>query len=180
MIDIETLGTKPGCCVIQISAVPFNRKTGKAYPNLAFKNSIALTPQRNVGLVIYGPTYNWWKKTNYRLLQSIVNNGKDPKSVALLFSKYIKELTSKNKDILYWGNSARFDFGILETFLNTYGVQSPWDTWKERDYRTIKNLDLNYANSIKFKGTKHDSLDDCCHQITVLDGLLKKFKLNIT
>jgi hypothetical protein len=65
-----------------------------------------------------------------------------------------------------WGNSARFDLGILANGYDKAGGKAPWHYRDERCYRTINNMFHLYAEGIKSDPLQlHDPLCDCMFQI---------------
>ena len=177
MIDLETVGRTPGCSIIALAAVPFNANTGKIYRDKAFNFHINLQSCLDLGLSKDYGTINWWNRENPKLFKQLCESKYTVQFVMQKFQQYMITLP---KDVRLWGNSARFDLGILAyVFFKLKVYNLPWNTWKERDFRTIKHLDLGLANSLPFKGTKHDAIDDSCHQIEVLKHIINKYKLNI-
>lgn len=66
-----------------------------------------------------------------------------------------------------WGNSARFDCGILQNAYNKADIPLPWDFRKERCYRTFVEM-FGQIDKTKYIGFAHNPLDDCRNQITTL------------
>jgi hypothetical protein len=64
-----------------------------------------------------------------------------------------------------WGNSARFDLGILEVAYTACKMVIPWQFWNERDVRTLVAFAPEIKANEPFLGDKHDPLHDCLHQI---------------
>jgi len=58
MLDLETVGTTPGCAIIQIAAVPFNIETGEISDNV-FNMSINLEEQLANGYTSNQDTLDW-------------------------------------------------------------------------------------------------------------------------
>ena len=182
MIDIETTGRNPGCAIIQIAAVPFNINTGEISTNV-FKMSINLEKQRLKGFNLDKNTINWWKGTNKNLFLKLSNSENHYVQVASEFQKWFRKLY-KCKDIRVWGNSNRFDLGILEGWyqksIGTKEFQPFWNTWLERDVKTLASLNPQIKANTKFEGTKHNAIDDCKHQIKYCRAIVRKYKLKIS
>ena len=182
MIDIETTGRTPGCAIIQIAAVPFNMNTGKISTNV-FKMSINLDHQlkSNKGFTYCANTYKWWMKENPRLFKELSQCKTTYNQVGSEFQKYFKSLKN-NQNIRVWGNSNRFDLGIIEGWYKKaigYKFEPFWNTWLERDVRTLASLDPQIKSNTKFVGTKHNAIDDCKHQIKYCRAIVRKYKLKI-
>lgn len=182
MLDIETTGRESGCAIMQISAIPFNANTGKISTN-TFSMSINLRRQELLGFRVCPNTLKWWNSENSSLFKKLSTSENKHFDVAMAFQKWFKSLEGNNT-IRLWGNSARFDIGILEGWyrkiLNSHSFNPFWETWNERDCRTLFRLDEAGRKKLPFIGTKHDAIDDCKHQIKCLRYIMKKFNLKIT
>lgn len=181
MLDIETAGRNPGCAIIQIAAVPFNINTGKISTN-TFSMDINLAHQFDNKFTYCKNTLNWWKKENKPLFDKLSNSNNKYVQVGKEFQTYFKSLDNY-KNIRVWGNSNRFDIGIVEGWYRKaigFGFQPFWNTWLERDVRTLSCLDPVIKAKLPFVGTKHDAIDDCKHQIKYCRKIVQKYKLTIT
>lgn len=157
MIDIETGGKKPGCIVLSIGAVYFDRRgnTGdRFYASMGFN------------AMPYGhtcpDTMKWWSEQSEQARADAFGGTEDPRDVAQRFAKFIKP------DCLPWGNGSVFDITILEAWFDAVGVQCPWKFWNVRDVRTAVDLLGINLKLFKREGTFHNALDDCLHQIKYL------------
>lgn len=163
MIDIETCGTKPGCAVLSIGAVYFDRKGNIGEQFYASMGFSALS---------YGvadpATMEWWSQQSEQSRADAFGGTDNPLEVAQRFAKFIKP------DCLPWGNGSVFDITILEAWFDTVGVPCPWKFWNVRDVRTA--VDLLGVNPKLFtrEGTFHNALDDCMHQIKYLTSGTKQ------
>jgi hypothetical protein len=61
-----------------------------------------------------------------------------------------------------WGNGADFDNVILSSAYRNTGHVTPWGTYKNRCYRTIKSANRHVA--MARTGTHHNALDDAKSQ----------------
>ena len=85
-----------------------------------------------------------------------------------------------NKSQKVWGNSPRFDCGILENAFNQYGIELPWDFRKERDFRTL--LDISPVERGLFvNDAPHTAAGDSKYQAQLIIESLKQIsgKLNV-
>lgn len=163
MIDIETCGTKPGCAILSIGAVYFDRQGntgGTFYASMGF------------GALSYGvadpSTMKWWSEQSEQARSDAFGGIEDPRDVAQRFAKFICH------DAKPWGNGSVFDITILEAWFDAVGVKCPWKFWNIRDVRTA--VDLLGINPKLFlrEGTFHNALDDCLHQIKYLTSGTKQ------
>lgn len=164
MIDIETLGTKPGSVITQIAAVQFDLKTGKL--GETFNEKISIQSCLNIGLQVDEGSLEFWSEQPQGNFNNLFKNTRNISEVLYLFRVFVNSL--KPSDLEVWGNSNRFDLGILENAYNKINQDKPWNFRNERDVRTlvsfnpsIKEKHIKSANNYN----KHDALDDCMFQI---------------
>lgn len=142
MLDLETLGTKPGAIVTQIGAVAFDRGNlgGIAFP---FWEKIDIVSAEKVGLGLDARTVKWWLKQSDDARQSMVSDMALPLTDVLeLFRKYVVKITQQNDGKVpgVWGNGAAFDNVLLRTCYEKVGQDAPWPFWQDRCFRTMKNV----------------------------------------
>ncbi len=188
MMDLETLGLKPGCVVLAIGAVMFDEVTGKL--GETFYVTINQQSCLDAGLTIDPETMAWWKKQSpdaRRLLDETSGSGGTPLTSALaMFTEwcvttqykdwlYVDDLTTpKNKmmsKLEMWGNGADFDNPILDAAYRAVGGVVPWGPFNGRCYRTLKSLFRTVT--MKRVGTHHNALDDAKSQARHAINLLR-------
>jgi len=172
MVDLETLGTVPGCVVLSIGAVAFNAQTGELGPE--FYIVVNTDDCISQGLHINEDTMDWWEKQSEEARQVLIEAGDKDKSIPLArslneFNDYLYQVGLKQVKI--WGNGADFDNAILACCYNALGRKVPWSPWNGRCYRTLKNL--IEGPSLKREGTYHNALDDAKSQALHAMQLLK-------
>jgi len=158
MLDIETMANESYSSIVSIGAVEFDIETGKTgrefYVNVDLQSCIDL------GLIINGATIEWWMKQNDQARKDFTEQIGLPIQKALLdFGEFC------NKRYQIWGNSSRFDCGILQNAYNKAGLQIPWDYRKERCVRTLVSFAPDIKANFKNNGTAHNAVADCKFQI---------------
>ena len=162
MIDIETLGTKPGSVILSIAAVEFDLCTGET--GREFFRNIRLQDSLNLGLKIDGNTLIWWMNNKAEALKLSTDNGEDLFTVLEDLYVFIRHRGANN--VFVWGNSNRFDLGLLEAVYDKVpGTPIPWDFHNERDVRTLVSFAPEIKDSWKKVGVEHHGLSDCINQI---------------
>jgi hypothetical protein len=169
MIDLETLGTKPGCVILAIGAVQFDLATG--YTGNQFLSKIDLCDSVAQGFHVDQATSDWWSKQPVNTAaHSFCGTSKLSDSLTS-FSDFIKRTFPE--PVKVWGNSSRFDLGILEYAYLKLSLPAPWSSFNELDYRTYSKTISGIRESVKFVGTKHEPINDCLHQIKVVSAVKK-------
>lgn len=170
MIDIETLGTRPGCVVLSIGACEFSAK------GIGEQFYTAICPQSCVdwGLKIEPRTTLWWMDQSQDA-RDFITKGKHVE-LDLALANFAKAFKWKGKQV--WCNGASFDFPILSAAFDAVGKREPWEFWDVNDYRTIRNLvgrEVYEAHRVE-PTVKHNALADAVAQAETLIGMLKGLK----
>lgn len=168
MIDIETMGSQSQSAIVSIGAVRFDLKTGEIgerfYVNVDLQSCI------DFGLIINSDTLMWWLNQNEEARKKITEKGVTLPVALLSLSTFI------TKDDEVWGNSARFDLGILSDACNAVKMPIPWDFRKERCVRTLVAFSPEVKAAEVNTGVAHDALADCIFQISYCSKIYNKLK----
>lgn len=157
MIDIETLGTKPGSVIASIGAVAFDATTGEFGETFYVKIDVA--DAQNEGLHIDASTVAWWMQQSDEARASTFT-GDDKTSLMLGLGELYDFVTKESADRV-WGNGPSFDLVQLEAAYTKTGKLAPWSFRAHRDLRTLRDLS---GVDIPNIGTAHNALDDAIAQ----------------
>lgn len=174
MLDLETLGTKPGCIILSIGAVFF----GKDGLGKEFYRVISTPKSEKIGLGTDRDTVEWWNRQSEeaRTVIAAANNSDavSPIVAAAEFSDFVEAYEDKNL-VQVWGNGSDFDQPILAELYYRVGVPLPWKFWNNRCYRTLKYI--NPSEKLVRVGTYHNALDDAKsqaeHAVRILNKIVK-------
>jgi DNA polymerase III epsilon subunit-like protein len=168
MLDLETMGSMSHSAIVSIGAVRFDIKTGeigeKFYINVDLQSCL------DAGLIINADTLMWWLNQSDAARKKISEKGIPLQKALLSLAIFM------NKDYEVWGNSARFDLGILSDAFNTFGIPIPWDFRKERCVRTLVSFAPEIKDAEVNTGVAHDALADCIFQINYCSKIFNKLK----
>lgn len=169
MLDLETLGTTPGCVVLSIGAVIF----GPEGLGDEFYSVINVDSSKNAGMYVDGDTVAWWDRQSpeaRKVLEDANSPGAATLEVALTdFNNWLKRVP----DCRLWGNGVDFDNTILIAAYLSAGIDPGWKFYRHRCYRTVKNTCA--APKLARQGTHHNALDDAKSQAA---HLIDIYKLN--
>jgi hypothetical protein len=168
MIDIETMGNMSHSAIVSVGAVRFDLETGKT--GATFYMNVDLQSCLDAGLLINADTLMWWLNQSEAARKKIIEKGHPLNKALISLSAFV------TKDDEVWGNSARFDLGILSDAFNTLGMPIPWDFRKERCVRTLVSFAPEVKNAEPNTGVAHDALVDCMFQINYCSKIYKKLK----
>lgn len=158
MVDIETMGTNSYAAILSIAAVEFNIVTGEI--GQSFTRTIDLQSCLDLGLKIQASTLKWWMTQSSEAKLGLF---KDPISLPQALLDFA--IFCKLKKYQVWGNSNRFDLGLLSNAYEKCAIDIPWDFRKERDVRTLVSFEPSIKNNHEWIGTAHSAFDDCLNQI---------------
>lgn len=142
MLDLETLGTRPGCKILSLGAVEFDR-TG-----IRREHYDTLDIGGQLGLEIDPRTLLWWMDQQ-KGARTEAFRGETKLMVALSrFEAFCDGArtwagsAATPEALCLWANGASFDIPILEHAYLYLGAweQPPWKFWEARCFRTLKNL----------------------------------------
>lgn len=175
MIDLETLGTRNSSVFLSIAAVCFDINSGRT--DREFSAQINLDSALKAGLIVDADTIKWWMSQQKETRDLMFKDTKEINFVLLEFSQFIEHCSAdqiSQGTLKFWGNSARFDLGILENGYLAAGLQCPWNFRYERCYRTI-NAEFNDLVDEAIKNSEaHNPLADCHYQIQRLVSIWER------
>lgn len=155
MIDIETLGTKPGAAILSIGAVMF----GASGLGKTFYAPVSLTSCTDAGLTVDAETVQWWMFQSEAARAAAFAPGAEPLASALLrFAAWFHDQGGVHP----WSHGATFDVPLLDAAFSACHLSAPWAFWNVRDTRTL--YDQAGVKVDRSHGTQHNALDDAIAQ----------------
>lgn len=170
MIDLETMGTRPGSAIASIGACAFDPETGVM--GHLFYRRIDLDSCARSGLAFDADTIVWWLK------QSDAARGELAKEGGFHIAKALQDFRSfwLEEDGKYlWGHGANFDEPLLAAAYRALHVEQPWLFWNARCTRTIYGLAGVKPN--RAAGVHHNAMDDARAQAEAVIDAYAKLKL---
>lgn len=162
MLDLETLGTKPGSAIVSIGACVFNMDGVQE----RFYNTIDVTkPFGNRHLAMDPSTVVWWMSQAQEARAVFADKDRVPTYEAInSFRHWWEDMEQKYlSDAQYiWCHGAGFDAPILEAAYVAINQIAPFKFYNIRDTRTL--YALTTISPDRSKGTHHNALDDAIAQ----------------
>jgi exodeoxyribonuclease VIII len=183
MIDLETLGNKPGCAIISIGAVyfdPLAKHTDLHAFGDEFYRVVQIEGQEEIGLHIDQNTVKWWEKQAPEARKVLSHCGfEGPKLAA---SVPIKEALNQLEvflskpglaNVRVWGNGSDFDNAILAVAYMADKRELPWSFWNNRCFRTLKALtpDLKLVREGVYHNALSDAKTQAVHALKIFEKL---------
>lgn len=135
MIDIETLGVRPGAVVLSAALVRFS---DEAQVSLNFN----IPDQQTLGLEIDPATHAWWGEQEAKAPGGWARATENPQPLAIALP-YIADWirwAAPDGDWLIWCHGAPFDCPLLGEVYRRADISCPWKFWQVRDTRTLYDL----------------------------------------
>jgi len=152
MLDLETLGRKPGAAILSIGAVRFDRDgLGEE-----LHWSVSLDSCQTHGLTIDAATLEWWLGRDDDA-QQVLRGGVSLPNALEKFRVFADECDE------IWARSPAFDCVLLGAAYNATGVSQPWRYHEQRDCRTLAELPA-WPDDLHQDGAKHNALADAKYQ----------------
>lgn len=153
MIDLETLGTAPGCVVLSIGAVVFRPEEG--FLAEEFEAAISVASSIEAGLVIDPLTLKWWKgQSEAAQAAAFPAEAQDIYDVLLAFETWLASVGATH----IWGHGASFDPPVLEAAYRAIKWPAPWKYSAPRCTRTL--YELSGVEPDRSQGVHHNALND--------------------
>lgn len=185
MVDLETLGTVPGCVIFSIGAVVFDPTAGTLGDE--FITVIDVESCEDHYLFSDPATEEWWAKQSAeaRKTLELAQSGNAPSLPKALndFNSWLQRQGNKSRLRIY-GNGADFDNPLLRSAYHAARIDPFVGGYGGRCYRTLKNLDELFgvshrAHKLERTGTHHDALDDAKNQARHLMEIIARIRGNI-
>lgn len=171
MIDIETLGTRPGAAILSIGAVMF----GMDGLGESFYAPIDLESCATVGLTINPATVRWWMRQSDEARATAMPPDAAPlRQVLMSFQAWFVSQGAQYP----WCHGATFDVPLLDAAYSACRLTPPWRFSAVRDTRTL--YDLAGIRVDRHAGTHHHALDDAINQAEAAARALRIVHVNKT
>lgn len=168
ILDLETLGTTPGCGIIAIGAVSLDLQH-------RFYEKIRPASNKSYRLITDSGTLKWWDRQSPAARDESFSGTKNLDVVLKEFSTWFLSLSPIPTDIRVWGNGADFDVPILRVAYKETNLTWPIGVFSGRCYRTMRES-FPHIKKGKFIGEKHTAIADARHQAEHLNELLSFVK----
>ncbi|MCU6674635.1 exonuclease [Leclercia adecarboxylata] len=178
MVDLETMGKKPGAPIVSVGAVFFDPASGitgaEYYQVINLESSMSFGARPDASTII------WWLKQSPEARSAIVVDDTVGLVEALeqLLDFIAENAANGSKNVQLWGNGSSFDCSLLEAAFELADTPFPIPHWNYRDVRTVvelgKAVGLNARYDIPFEGDQHNALADARHQVKYVSAIWQR------
>lgn len=176
MLDLETLGTKPGCVIASVGACAFDMDGVEPNGYRSFYNKVDIRSSLSRMLTIDAGTVAWWMAQSAEARE--IFNSSECLSLEQTLYDFVDWCSLANEP-----EKVPNDRGpILQEAYDRWGNHhgdfipryhgTPWKFYNVRDTRTL--YALAEVSPDRVKGTHHNALDDAKAQaLAVIEGYKK-------
>ena len=144
MLGIQTLGTKPGCVILEFALCYFldesdDRKHFRLVKPTMRHARISIKSQMKAGATIDYDTLKWWVDTNPLRLQNIMND--EYAETPYFTAKWFEESAVwENANI--WARDWDFEYPLMDDFFTRFGTPGKhvWKFSHKRSHQVLLNL----------------------------------------
>lgn len=167
MVDIESLGTNPGSVILSIGAVVFDKE--KVHADRTFYCAIDIDSCLRAGLVVDGPTINWWLQQEKEAQIAAFSNGRHLHAVLTDFGRWYQD----QKADRLWAHGTTFDIGMMEAAHRAVRIKVPWSYRDVRDTRLLYEMakETGRYTPTSERGGHHALKDAICQAVDVVAAL---------
>ena len=159
MIDIETLGIRPGSVITQIGICIFTRAGILDSTNIGVDHNFQ--KDRNIDK----ETMLWWDQQSH---SPFLKDMLVPFTALAKMSAFVQTHHTK----YFWANGTHFDISQLESLCASHAFEPPWKYNKVMDMRTIMKLAGATRNYPK---NNHNAEDDAVNQAQRVIQLFQEY-----
>ena len=165
-VDLETYGKEPGCVILEVAFVAFDRYNKHRTPR-PFNVFPSIEEQLDLGFKIDHDTLIWWTRGNPEAFQRQLNAERVSIEEAAHELNWFVANHCNSESLLVWAKGSHFDFPILQTIL-----KAPWHFRNVHDLRTLA-FALPHVGRLE-RGANyrsHYALDDAMFQAMEIQNL---------
>lgn len=158
MVDLETMGSKPGSAIASIGAVAFDPVAGTM--GAEFYQVVDLVSCERAGLTLDASTVYWWMTQGDAARQALGGAKMGLRDALQRFAWFIDDQAKGERPRL-WGHGGNFDEPMLAAACRAVSMPSPWRYSEGRCTRTIfEAAGVELDRAAPEAGTHHNALDD--------------------
>lgn len=159
MIDIETLGTTPGSCILSIGAVWF----GPDGLGRSLYGVVDRLDSERLGFSVDLDTLGWWNSQSLEASSLLLDARDATKTVSVATALGLLEAEIEGAERL-WSRGADFDLVLLAAAYRKIGQPVPWSYRQAMCFRTLRRVSADPGITMPDTATAHNALDDAKHQ----------------
>lgn len=176
MVDLETTAKSENAGILSWAMVAF-ATNGEEIPDFTFERVVTLRSCFFAGMKIDVDTQEWWDKQSPQAKHHILTGEADSIRTVAKDAYMQLEALAESHDIYLWSRGIDFDLPKIkwcfEHLLEKDERDFPFKFSHKMDVRTVLKFMQIDQSQFEFKGVQHRSLDDCMHDIRMIQEAYK-------
>ena len=168
MLDMETCALEENAAILSIALMPFSMD-GSAVPEPLYL--VVDTMSCFMAGMAMTSSQEWWVKQEAAAKAELLRAEKV--SIAEVFREidgYLSAL-AEEYTLVIWSRGINFDLPKFEYCYRRFVEKPlPYNYWSVADVRTALRMAGINHHDFAFEGTRHNALDDCRHQIKMIQA----------
>lgn len=169
MVDLETASTKENAAILSWAMVPFF-SDGSDCDEGDFDMTVSLTSCFLAGMDFDKDTQQWWLQQDPKARGAILHADEEVSIHTATVNAYAwLENLAEKYDLYIWSRGLDFDIPKMEWCFRKFVERPlPYKYSHKMDVRTVLKFMQIDQSAFEFKGVKHNALDDCQHDIEMI------------
>ena len=169
MVDLETLGLRPGAVIRSIGACHMDPKRMHDKKHQFDQNVTRTSQTERAGFHVFPDTVEWWDQQSEAARNALLVN---PVHIRKALEKFHAWAEQYPEPRFFWCAGPHFDYALYAEACRLCDMKPLFEFWAVRDVRTAKDLvrmskedaKLAVPLSVREKLVKHHALSDCIQQ----------------
>lgn len=176
MVDLETTAKSENAGILSWAMVAF-ATDGEDIPEFTFDRVVTLRSCFFAGMKVEVDTQEWWDKQSPQAKHHILTGEADSIRTVAKDAYMQLEALAESHDIYLWSRGIDFDLPKIkwcfEHLLEKDERDFPFKFSHKMDVRTVLKFMQIDQSQFEFKGVQHHSVDDCMHDIRMIQEAYK-------
>lgn len=176
MVDLETTAKTENAGILSWAMVAF-AVNGEEIPDFTFERVVTLRSCFFAGMKIEVDTQEWWDKQDPQAKFHIISKEADSIRTVAKDAYTQLEALAESHDIYLWSRGIDFDLPKIkwcfEHLLEKDEKDFPFKFSHKMDVRTVLKFMQIDQSQFEFQGVQHRSVDDCKHDIRMIQEAYK-------
>lgn len=176
MVDLETTAKTENAGILSWAMISF-AVNGEEIPDFTFERTVTLRSCFFAGMKIEADTQEWWDKQSPQAKHHILAGEADSIRTVTKDAYTQLEALAESHDIYLWSRGIDFDLPKIkwcfEHLLEKDEKDFPFKFSHKMDVRTVLKFMGIDQSQFEFQGVQHRSVDDCMHDIEMIQEAYK-------
>lgn len=169
MVDLETLGLRPGAVILSIGACVMDEKRMHDKQHQFDQNVSRSSQTERGGFHVLKETQDWWETQPEAARNALIAN---QLSIRKAIDKFHAWAERYPEPRFFWCAGPHFDYALYAEACRLCDMKPLFEFWAVRDVRTAKDLvrmskedaKLAVPLAVRARLVKHHALSDCIQQ----------------